>query len=233
MVSLSVVRYAVGDIHGCDELLKLLYEHIDFHHQKHHAGKPAEIVHIGDYIDRGLNSVGVIDCVMEGLSGFRTVALMGNHERMMLDCLVEGDGDAWNFWLLNGGDKTLISFGVSFDSGTWNSERLAKALGKDRIDWLRSLALYYRAYPYFFVHAGIAPGIPLAEQKERALLWIRDEFLNSDIDYEVCVIHGHTPVREPQVRPNRINIDTGAVFGGKLTAAVLAENEEPRFLSVE
>ena len=117
--------------------------------------------------------------------------------------------------------------------GDYSAAALAGGLGEKRIDWLKSLCLYHLAPPYLFVHAGIVPGRPLEAQEEKDLLWIRDRFLDSDVDHGFVVVHGHTPTTGPDVRHNRIGIDTGVIVHGVLTAAVLDNEREPQFLSVE
>ena len=224
------VTYAVGDIHGRSDLLDLLHEHIREHHGLLHAGNPGHIVYIGDYIDGGFDAPGVIDRLMAGLEGFTSTCLMGNHEAMMLDCLDTDNWRPWFDWLSNGGDQTLESLGVAFTTGAYDPSRLRDALGKARIAWLKARPLTHRIGAYLFVHAGIAPGVPLDEQNPQDLLWIRHRFLSSEADHGAIVVHGHTVSDDPQLRPNRIGIDTGATSHGCLTAAVLAGNAKPIFL---
>lgn len=147
------IYYAIGDIHGRDDLLSDLHESIIAHHQFFNAADRATIVHIGDYIDGGANSVGVIDRLMKGLAGFPTVCLKGNHEAMMLECLVSDSRQLWYTWLSNGGDETIASLGVSLRFGGYDPRQLVEALGSKRIDWLRSLPLYHCVEDYLFVHA--------------------------------------------------------------------------------
>jgi serine/threonine protein phosphatase 1 len=151
---------------------------------------------------------------------------------MMLRCIDTSDEEPWEYWMFCGGGPTLESFGLRPDLGEYDHRWLADALCPDRIEWLRSLKLYHIAEPYLFVHAGLVPGRSLPDQKEKDLLWIRDEFLDSEKDHGFTVVHGHTPSRKPELRLNRIGIDTGACFGGALTAVVLGETSGPRFLSV-
>ena len=227
------ICYAVGDVHGRDDLLKVLHERISAFHTKQYAGQHAMIVHVGDYIDRGANSIGVIDRLMAGVPGFEMICLKGNHEDLMLTCLETDDERAWENWRRNGADATLNSFGVSLRSGCYDPAQLADALGEQRITWLRSLPLYHRTGHYLFVHAGIAPGKPVDEQREMDLLWIRDRFLDYEGDHGWRVVHGHTPAAQPVVRPNRICIDTGVISTGVLTAAVLDPESEPSFLTAQ
>ena len=128
---------------------------------------------------------------------------------------------------------TLESLGVSLRFGGCDPATLGHALGAERIAWLKSLPLYRVAKPYLFVHAGIAPGVPLAEQRPADLLWIRSRFLESEADHGYIVVHGHTPGDAPVVKPNRVCVDTGATSNGLLTAAVLDGTDRPIFLCAE
>ena len=224
------IIYAIGDVHGRDDLLAQLHDHIQNHHQLLHAHRPAEIIHIGDYIDGGLESVAVIDRLMAGVDGFRTTCLLGNHEAMMLECLTTDNRQAWYTWLSNGGEQTIASLGISLRFGGFDPLELATALGSDRIAWLKSLPLSRTVDPYFFVHAGIAPEAPLEQQQPKDLLWIRSRFLDSDVDHGCIVVHGHTPSADPVVRHNRICVDTGVTSNDQLTAAVLDGKSAPLFL---
>ena len=226
------IHYAIGDVHGRDDLLERLHEIIRAQHSLRHQTKSGVIVYLGDYIDRGAQSMAVIDRIMRGLPGFTSVCLKGNHEELMLDCLTSEDRYVWMNWLENGGRETMGSLGLGY-SDAGDRLALARALGTERIQWLDKLELTYRAGNYLFVHAGIVPGRPLAEQKEKDLLWIRDRFLSSEEDHGFVVVHGHTPSKEPELKANRINVDTGATFYGQLTAVVLGEAEGPRFIVVE
>jgi serine/threonine protein phosphatase 1 len=227
---MTMIHYAIGDVHGRDDLLEIMHARIISDHQSRHADAAATIVHVGDYVDRGPDSLGVIDRLMRGLNGFELICLKGNHEDMMLASLETDDRLVWETWLRNGGDATLASLGISPGHGGYDPEKLARALGASRIAWLRSLPLYHRTADMLFVHAGIAPGRPIELQEEKDLLWIRDRFLYSDADHGYLVVHGHTPTAEPDIQPNRLGIDTGAVMTGRLSAVVLGEREGPRFL---
>ncbi len=226
------IHYAIGDVHGRDDLLEALLARIVATHKHRHGNAPGVLVYVGDYIDRGASSAQVVDRVMTPVPGFETVCLKGNHEDLMLACLDTDERHAWSPWLANGGGETLESLGISPRTGRYEPLLLARALGDDRVAWLRALKLTYQAGPYLFVHAGILPGRPLAEQHEKDLLWIRNRFLDSDADHGFIVVHGHTPSKEPELLRNRINVDTGATFNGQLTAVALGESEGPRFLTV-
>ena len=230
---MTTLHYAVGDIHGRDDLLEKMHARILADHRKRHGDAAATIVYVGDYIDRGPDGVAVIDRLMRGLDGFDLVCLKGNHEAMMLSCTETKDHRVWLNWLSNGGDTIIRKLGLDIRFGKFDPQQLVEGLGAERMAWLQALPVHHKTPDYLFVHAGIAPGVPIEEQKEKDLLWIRGAFLNSDVDHGVVVVHGHTPAEEPEIRPNRVGIDTGAFLTGRLTAVVLGEQEGPRFLTVE
>lgn len=225
----NVRVYAVGDVHGCLDRLRALHALI----AEDLAARPigaATLVHLGDYIDRGPDSAGVLRHVAEGPgpAGItQTVNLMGNHEAMMLDALERRDEDAVGLWLMNGAYQTLLSFGLDrvLEAAGW-----AERLEPEPLGFVRRLGLTHRVGGYVFVHAGVRPGVPLADQTREDLLWIRAPFLSSSGDFGAVIVHGHTIRRTPEVRPNRIGIDTGAVMGGNLTCAVL-EGDRLGFLN--
>ncbi len=211
--------YAIGDVHGCaDRLARLLQLIADDAATAPQTTR--RLIFLGDYVDRGEDSRGTVEQVLSG-PGFpaETVALMGNHEAMMRAALeLPADEGAVSLWLANGGLATLASYGAD--------PALPVALWRERVgeahrNFLRRLAKCHAAGGYVFVHAGVRPGVPLDAQNEEDLLWIREPFLSSADDHGAVVVHGHTPTREPVIRPNRIGIDTGAVYGGKLSALVL------------
>ena len=221
--------YAVGDVHGCAERLEALHAAIAEDLARRPVAAPL-LLHIGDYVDRGPDSAGVLARLLAGPAlpdGVEVVNLMGNHERTMLDAL-EGDRAAGTDWLFQGGRPTLESYGIDPDGPR---EAWARGLPPAHLEFLRDLALQRAEGGYLFVHAGIRPGVPLDAQTAEDLLRIRQPFLYTDQELGAVVVHGHTPVKAPVVRANRIAIDTGAVFGGKLTAAVL-EGETVGFLAV-
>lgn len=225
-------HYAIGDVHGRDDLLEKLLARIVDEHRQAYPDEAGVIVYVGDYIDRGARSRDVIDRVMAGLPGFETVCLKGNHEELLLNCLGNEDVHHWETWLQNGGQEAAASFGLSFRYDDYDPAALERAIGERRLAWLKGLRINYRAGPYFFVHAGIVPGRQLDKQLTKDMLWIRERFLQSIEDHGVVVVHGHTPARLPELKTNRIGIDTGPVYWGVLTAVALAEGKEPRFLSV-
>jgi serine/threonine protein phosphatase 1 len=211
--------YAVGDVHGCAGRLR------DMHHAiaADLAERPiadALLIHIGDYIDRGPDSAAVIETLLHGpaIPGLHVINLMGNHEDLLLAAL--GDParpDLAGNWLNNGGVPSLASWGVRPES---SPDEWEQQIPPEHVQFLRNLAVRHAVGDYLFVHAGVQPGVPLAEQSVQDMLWIREPFLSSADDFGAVVVHGHTPVREPVVRPNRVGIDTGAVMGGRLTCAV-------------
>ena len=217
--------YAIGDVHGCDDRLVALHALI----RDDLAARPvarATLVHLGDYVDRGPDSRGVLARIADpAIPGVSVVNLRGNHEAMMQDAL-GGTDRAIDDWLRNGGDATLESFGVSPDAdpASWPD-----AIGDAVIAQLAALERMWSAGGYVFVHAGLRPGVPLAAQADHDLLWIRQPFLDHRGDFGAVVVHGHTPMPDWQVRPNRLGIDTGAVMGGKLTCVVL-EGDRLSFL---
>ncbi len=207
------ITYAIGDIHGSLHMLRMLIALC----RQHAGGRPTTFVLLGDYIDRGPDSAGVVRAIMElqaELPG-RVIALKGNHEATMLE-VVHGAATA-DHWLTQGGAETLRSYGVD----------TAGELPDEHVRWLRSLPLSHDDGRRFFVHAGIDPERPLDAQREHDLIWIREPFLSDTRDYGRLIVHGHTPLNgsAPDLRSNRLNLDTGAVFGGPLTAAVFAGSE--------
>lgn len=221
--------YAIGDVHGRADLLAELHGRIvEDAYDAPEARRVA--VYLGDYIDRGPDSPGVIEQLLDApLPDFEQVFLMGNHEEFLLHFL--DDPTIGEAWVMNGGDATLASYGVETGSGGMPdsfadaSDRLRQNLPETHLAFLQELDVSHREGDYLFVHAGIRPGVPLAEQSEHDLLWIREPFLESGDEREFVVVHGHTPVKVGQVHDNRIAVDTGAVWSDRLTAVVLHEDE--------
>ena len=218
--------YAVGDIHGSLLPLRLLRGAI-FEHATAHPIARKCLIYLGDYIDRGFDSRAVIDVLIkEPLPGFEHVFLKGNHEDGMLRFLA--DGSNVSFWIAYGGIATMFSYGVTppdpvadENEVTRARTELAKNLPPEHLDFLTHLQRFHVEGDYLFVHAGIRPGVPLEDQREEDLLWIREEFLKSRQEFGKCVVHGHSISRQPDFQNNRIGIDTGAFASGTLTCLVL------------
>ena len=230
--------YAIGDIHGQLQLLDALLARIAEDAQGTAGAQRRIIVFIGDYVDRGPDSAGVITRLSAGLpGGFETCCLRGNHEAMLLGFLEQPE--TYADWLMNGADATLESYGVDAPQedpppGAVAACRdaFAAALPPAHLAFLNALPLSYSLGDYLFVHAGIRPGVAIEDQTPEDLMWIRSDFVDCDDDFGVVVVHGHTPDLEPAVKPNRIGLDTGAWVYGRLTALRLFEAEQS-FLSVE
>ncbi len=222
--------YAIGDIHGEKDMLLQLHQ-IILQDAEPHAEKDKIIVYLGDYIDRGPDSHGVIEVLRkQPLAAFQHIYLCGNHEDMMMRYL--DNPDSALEWMLNGGAATCISYGFDpsnppqgHDPTDWAHHMLTRAITPPHRQFLDHLQESYSAGDFLFVHAGVQPDVPLEEQQRKDLLWIREPFLSSDAEFGKVIIHGHTPRRAPEKRGNRIGIDTGACYGGHLTALVMDETE--------
>jgi serine/threonine protein phosphatase 1 len=199
---------AIGDVHGCDELLETELQK--------HRGSGAELILLGDLIDRAPEPGGdrrVLENVMalqrdpESWGLARVAVLRGNHEQMLLDALAEEiPGPATELWEWNGGDPTLLPF------------------ARKHLDWFADLPFSVIRGDYLFVHAGVRPGIPLEEQRDEDLIWIRKPFLSRRHGLPYTVVHGHTITRDHRIdrRPHRINLDTGAFRSGILSSITLS-----------
>jgi len=229
--------YAVGDVHGRLDLLNRMLALILADAEGRDADRRA-IVFLGDYVDRGPQSRGVIDRLLAGPpAGFEQVCLMGNHESWLLDFLVDCRAGAG--WIANGGGATLDSYGTqiprglgfSLGTGRLESTRLAflQSLPEAHRAFLKNLEFMWRSGDYAFVHAGVRPGRALDDQDPQDLLWIRRDFLESEDNFGAFVVHGHTIVDAPEERANRIGLDTGAFATGRLTCLALQDTER-RFL---
>jgi serine/threonine protein phosphatase 1 len=218
--------YAVGDVHGrldlLDDLLAKIKDDI--------AGRPVERslhVFLGDYIDRGCCSRDTIDRLIRHGEQNESVFLKGNHEAIALKCL--SDRALFDHWMRLGGLETLMSYGIErqiLANGRSIAELQAafhRALPSSHIRFFRELKLSFDCGDFFFAHAGVKPHVALAQQREADLLWIRHEFLSSTEDFGKIVVHGHTPVPEVEIEPNRINIDTGAFATGRLSCLVIED----------
>jgi serine/threonine protein phosphatase 1 len=220
--------YAVGDIHGRLDLLEDLLQRIGEDAAHHPTEVDRRLIFLGDYIDRGPASRGVVDRLLqEPLPGFATAHLLGNHEEALLDFVAgRSDGLAW---LSYGGLETLVSYDVPLSRLPNTAEAtaelrrsVAELVPRAHIDFFRRCKLSHGVGDYLFVHAGVRPGVAMEKQSPDDLLWIRDEFLRSRTPLPgKVVVHGHTICDMPQDLGYRINVDTGAFVSGRLTCLVL------------
>jgi len=230
--------YAIGDIHGRADLLEALHENILNDAKIASGGMKMVVVYLGDYMDRGAQSRQVLDMLIASpLVDFKPVYLKGNHEDALLTFL-ENDSIGPD-WFSIGGDACLYSYQISPQNGLpakkkfkQLQEGLKSAIPDDHLAFLSNLKLIYGVGDYIFVHAGIMPGRPLSKQNPAHLMWVRDEFLNDERNYGKIIVHGHTITAKPDIRANRIGIDTGAYATGILTCLVL-EGTQRRFLTTE
>ena len=226
--------YAIGDIHGRADLLDTIADRIA-RDNREWSGECLTIF-LGDFIDRGADSAGVLERLSTNTFPTPIKALRGNHEEMLLRFL--GDASALESWRRYGGLETLHSYGIHVADvmrGRNYEEARVSLLQKmpaRHIAFLRETSASIAAQDYFFCHAGVRPGVALDQQDPQDLLWIREEFLNYSGDFGKRIVHGHTPVEQPSVHENRINIDTGAYTTGILTCLVL-EGETVRFFSTK
>jgi serine/threonine protein phosphatase 1 len=199
--------YAIGDIHGSLQKLRDLMTLCE----RHADGRPATFIFLGDYIDRGPDSRAVIEALIDLQSQRpdRVIALKGNHEAVAVE-IIDGETEPAS-WLREGGAATLRSYHIDD----------VRDLPHEHVAWLRALRLHYDDGKRFFVHAGIDPDKPLDAQSDHDLIWIREPFLSDARDHGRLIVHGHTPQSDgmPDFRGNRLNLDTGAVYGRALTAA--------------
>jgi serine/threonine protein phosphatase 1 len=207
---MATLTFAIGDIHGSyTKLANLLRHCLD-----HCGDNGARFVFLGDYVDRGKRSREVVTLLMETQRARpgQVICLRGNHEDMLVAAANRRDE---LMWLDNGGDVTLRSYGVES----------ATDIPAEHLAWFDSLPLFEHDQRRFFVHAGIMPGIPLAQQRSEVMLWIREPFLSDATDHGLYIVHGHTPTGTglPDLRPNRLNLDALAWYGNPLFAAVFDE----------
>ncbi|SPD72725.1 Ser/Thr phosphatase family protein [uncultured Desulfobacterium sp.] len=205
----SAKTFIVGDIHGCLDMLKRLLDKISWSPEKD------SLIFLGDYIDRGKNPKGVVDYIL-GLSRIssRVEWLKGNHEAMFLDFLSGRDRDTF---LTNGGWKTLESYGNTIITNQGYN------IPPEHRSFYDSLKLYIELEDHYAVHAGFRPGLRIEEQTEEDMLWIRKSFIYSDYNFGKKVVFGHTPFHEPLIMENKIGLDTGAVYGNRLTCLELPD----------
>lgn len=229
----GAVLYAIGDIHGRADLLKELHSAIESDAESRQSVRKI-VVYLGDYTCRGPDSYGVVEMLCsDPLPGFERVFIRGNHEDIICRFL---DGDlSWGaHWLKYGGIEALEAYGVFAKPCEENEvhrlaamrDNLAAALPENHEQFLRDTVFSHREGDYIFVHAGIKPGIPFEQNDPNTFMWIRREFLGSDVNHGGVVVHGHTISDIPEVRHNRIGIDTGAYRSGTLTCLVLEGNQQ-------
>jgi serine/threonine protein phosphatase 1 len=225
--------YVIGDIHGRSDLLDRMITAIARDLDANPVANSL-VVTLGDYIDRGPDSRGVLDRLVANPFSTRFIALKGNHELMFESFLA--DPHVADQWRRFGGLETLTSYGIpvsalmlgrNYDQA---SEALRAVVPRAHLEFIAHLRMSLTVGPYFLCHAGIRPGIALERQSADDLLWIREPFLGSNADFGKIVVHGHTPSEKPEVRPNRINVDTGAYMTSRLTCVALGR-DKPRFFS--
>jgi serine/threonine protein phosphatase 1 len=229
--------YAIGDIHGRLDLLTELLEIIGRDDWRRKQREDTSLVFLGDYVDRGPDSRGVIDFVIKLREQWPNMTcLMGNHEQVF-QMAINGDEQAVRFFIRDGvgGRETLMSYGITRKQiesmeavELW--DLIDKAVPQEHKDFLGSLNSQAIIGDYAFVHAGIQPGVPMDEQEETDLYWIRDAFLECEEQHRYMIVHGHSIREDVEMRTNRIGIDTGAYATGRLTAIGL-EGTEQWFLS--
>ncbi|MCC3303867.1 metallophosphoesterase family protein [Sneathiella sp. HT1-7] len=226
--------YVIGDIHGRKDLLSSLLERIAAD-QAQRKEMAAHLIFLGDYVDRGPDSSGVLDMLIElKKSDMNVITLKGNHESAMTSFL-QGPMRGKR-WLHYGGDATLRSYGIDLPLAAMTEEKIREAgkklkknLPDSHLQFISSLEASYMMGDYLFVHAGIEPDRALDDQKEHDLLWIRDEFLEHTGLFDKVIVHGHSIIPEPEFKENRIGIDTGAFYSNILTCLVL-EGESKEIL---
>lgn len=216
--AVSARTYAVGDVHGRLDLLRRAVDAI----AEHVGDRPFRVVLLGDYVDRGPDSRGVIEFLIDLQRRWPVVCLKGNHEELMIQAIADPGNRRLERWLEYGGEETLHSYGLSRD------DDLASGVPQEHLRWMAGLPRTTGDGHRIYVHAGLMPGTPAHRQKDETCLWIRERFLQGRAsDFEAHVVHGHTPVwdgkpdpAEPELLEHRTNIDTGAFATGVLTVAV-------------
>ena len=229
--------YAIGDIHGHARLLEALLEPV---RQEVAGGDPVIVVGLGDYVDRGPDTPGVVDRLMGIASapGVQAQFLRGNHDQLLLDFLA--DPTLGPYWQRVGGQQTLQSYGVEppdsredVDGWLQARDRFAAKLPPGHLDFYQGLRLSFTWGDYFFAHAGAQPGIPLEQQTAQDLMWIRKAFLEDDRPFDRIVVHGHTPAEQAHADDRRIGLDTGAYMTGVLSACRFEGSERRLIQAVE
>lgn len=225
--------YVIGDVHGRRDLLVKMHRRIARDLER----RPVEdcrVIHLGDYIDRGPDSSGVLSVLARYARDGRAIFLRGNHDQFLINFL-EGINQEFDIWMGNGGIKTLDSFGLDgfevtygYDEGSLAVLRqtLKETIPAETLAFLDKLDLMHRFGDYAFVHAGVRPGVTLDDQEPGDLIWIREPFLSDASDHGAVIVHGHTPTDVVEVYPNRIAVDTGAVYTGLLSCLVLEGTDQ-------
>jgi len=241
----SCRHYVLGDIHGRLELLQQVLDFIRVDHQiaRFDAAPPGKVtlICLGDYVDRGEDSSGVIELLSRFSVEFDCVFLKGNHEEMMLKVIYQQSDPGR--WLINGGIETLESYGIAPEviaalrkgaGDTASHSPLAQMIPVSHLEFLHALPSCYQSGDYYFAHAGINPELTLAQQRPEDLLWVRKTFLESEKSFEKIIVHGHTPTKDarPGFGPQRIGIDTGAYASNRLTCLIL-EGGQRTFLQTD
>lgn len=214
--------YAIGDIHGCLDLLDDLLAQIDAD-ERARGSAQTQVIVLGDVIDRGPDSAGVVErliALSETRDGVRFI--LGNHEEVFLRAL-EGDLESLRLFVRIGGRETVLSYGIAerdYERTDYDEllDLIRARVPQRHIDFLRGFEDRIEIGDYLFVHAGLRPGVPIEEQQRRDMRWIRSSFLDTDWDFGKLVVHGHSISDAVVVRPNRLGIDTGAFATGRLTA---------------
>lgn len=208
--------FAIGDIHGCAEELKALLRKLPL-------DRNSTLLFLGDYVDRGPDAKGVIETILDLGEIYNVIALRGNHEWLFTNYLANpSDAQTASNFILNGGSSTLVSY---------SSDGISFKIPSSHREFLSNLRLFHTTHSHFYVHAGVPPGFDfshtenLDEKTSHQLMWIRGAFLDSKAAWPKTVVHGHTPVKVVENLPNRINLDTGCVFGGRLTAMNMSTGE--------
>lgn len=222
--------YAVGDVHGRYDLLRALLDRIGAHTGALPPARSLHIVFLGDIVDRGPQSLEVMELLHDLQSKTdRVLVLLGNHEEAMLQA-IGGDVEMLGDWMKVGGAATVRSFGLEpfrrGDDAADYLRRLRAAVPREWVAWLRKLPLTAQSGDYFFCHAGIRPGVALRRQARGDLLWIREDFLDDERPHGAVIVHGHSIEPKVEIRANRIGIDTGAYRTGALTALYLEDDRQ-------
>jgi serine/threonine protein phosphatase 1 len=211
--------FAVGDIHGCFSELSLL---LNFLESEKSFNTDDTIIFIGDYIDRGANTASVVQLLIDWSKKYpRSLFLKGNHEQFLIKTLNK-DFQAAEHWWKNGAKEALESYGLNFA----HLDKLESSLPPEHIDFFTNkLERYIISNEYVFVHAGIDVDKPILTQVDEVIFWVRDAFLSRDVSIDKTIVFGHTPFKDVSVSKGKIGIDTGCVYGGKLSVVNLADNE--------